>query len=483
MLQAVGAERAILSILMKEPTLLFDIDDVLSEVDFTNGAAAVIYGLIKDMVVQDKNVQIDQYSLITMADVKGCADFIEQTHDGKLLEALSETQVNPSTLGRHVSAVKTMSIKRNTIGMLDEVKDEVEQSDGDAMDIKLLVEDRVYREMQALDSHGDDFDNLATDFEAVIQSYADFNSLIGLDVGLPRWQHDVGAFRNGTVTGVFARAKAGKSQFAAHCGTEIAIKQGLPILYLDTELQLRMQQMRVAGILSDIPFSRIESGAWKNDKEQIEKLSECFEQVKASPFIYKNIAGRSIKYVIPLIRKFFHKFVGESEGDEPKCLIIYDYVKLMDMGDLKHAAEWQVLGFLLSAIHDVAAQLNIPILCLGQLNREALRVDSESTIAGSDRITHNVDSMTIMRAKREQELDFDGGKRGNYIFKGILARNGPGHDHNEWVNVFFDKSSGQFKEDKRRSEVLAALQGMNPVADRLAEEEMGPFGELRQDES
>lgn len=481
MLQAIGAERAVLSILMKEPTLLFEIDDILTESDFTNGGAQVIYGLIRKIVVEDKTAKIDQYSLITAAEANGCKDFLSLTLNGELLVALEKTNAAPATLGRHVDAVKSASIKRYSIGFLDELKDDVEACEGGTSDVRALIEDRVFREMQRIDNGGEEFENLSTNFEATIQAYADFNSVIGLDVGLPRWQRDVAAFRNGTVTGMFARAKAGKSQFAAHCAAEVAIKQGLPILYLDTELQLRMQQMRVAGILSGISFSRLESGAWKSKRDEVDKLTECFKMVKDAPFFYKNIAGKSFKYVIPIIRKFFHKHVGESEGDEPKCLVIYDYVKLMDMNDLKAAAEWQVLGFLLSSIHDVAAQLNIPILCLGQLNRTALKVDSESSIAGSDRITHNVDSLSIMRPKKPEEVEMDGEQRGNYMFKALLARNGPGHEQMEHINMFFDKGSGQFKEDKRRSEVIEAIQGMSSVRDRLVEETTAPFGELREE--
>jgi hypothetical protein len=153
----------------------------------------------------------------------------------------------------------------------------------------------------------------------------------------------------------------------------------------------------------------------------------------------------------------------------------------MDMGDIKNAAEHQVLGFLLSAIHDVAAQLNIPILALGQLNREALKVDNEATVTGSDKITHNVDSLTLMRAKRQEELDSDGEMRGNYLFKTVLARSGAGHDWNEWINIHFEKSAGQFKEDKRNSEVVEALQGNKAVSDRIEDMDTGPFGELRED--
>jgi replicative DNA helicase len=319
------------------------------------------------------------------------------------------------------------------------------------------------------------------DYENTINKYAELNDIIGLNIGLPRWQRDCGGLRNGTVTGLFARAKTGKSQFSAWCGAQASIFQQIPVLYLDTEMQLRDQQMRLTGILSGIPYNRVESGVWKSNKEEVEKIKECFELVKDAPFYYKNIAGRSVNYVIPIIRKFFHKYVGESKGDEIKCLVVYDYIKLMSAADLKNAQEWQVLGFLLSAIHDVASQLNIPILALGQLNREALKMDNEYVVAGSDRIVHNLDSLTIFRQKRQDEIDADGQLRGTHIFKVAVTRKGPGNPDGDHINMTFDKSSGQFKEDKRRSEVIAALGGMNPIRDRLQEMDETPLGNLRED--
>jgi hypothetical protein len=150
----------------------------------------------------------------------------------------------------------------------------------------------------------------------------------------------------------------------------------------------------------------------------------------------------------------------------------------MSMNDIKDAAEWQVLGFLLSAIHDVAAQLNIPILALGQLNREALRMDNEYTVSGSDRITHNLDSLTIFREKRQEELDGDGEQRGSHIFKVPIARKGPGHTDGNYINVNFLKDRGQFKEDKRRSEIQEALNASRPVRERLEEMDEAPLGSL-----
>lgn len=481
MLQAIGAERSILAILMNHPQKVFDIDDVLTEDDFTNPANGLTYRLIREIVLEDRDAKVDQYALIGRAESQGLDDFYETTHNGELLEAIQATKAKPDTLGQHVNTVKLMTIKRNSIDMLEDLKDEVEGFNGDAIDLKNKVEDTVFKEMRSLDTQNEEILRVDDGFEENIHAYADHNSLLGLDIGFPRWQRDSGGIRNGTVTGLFARAKAGKSQFAAWCGVKAAIEQGIPTLYLDTELQLRQQQARITGILSGVKYGDIESGAWKASKDKHDRIVEAFGKVKDSPFFYKNIAGKSINYVIPIIRKFFYRHVGRSTDDKVRGFIIYDYLKLMNLRDLKDAQEWQVLGFFMSALHDVAAQLNIPILCLGQLNREAARNDTEYTVAGSDRIVHNVDSITLFREKKPEELDTDGVARGSHMFKIAVCRSGPGHGYNEWQNLHFDKGSGQFEEDKRNSEVVDAITRSRPMQDRLSDEDTGPLGDLREE--
>lgn len=489
MLEAVGAERAILALCMKKPDSLFIVDEILDENDFTNTGNKLIYGLMRDIVLDDPNAALDHFILISRAEEKGIDDFLKQTHNGDLLEALEQTKksVSDGSLNKYIAMVKKATVKRRLLLTIDDLKDDIEEFDGGVVELRGHVEEALLGSMQNIDIGEQDIVNLATDFEEIISEYAEDDSVLALDIGMPRWQRDCGRLRNGTITGVFARAKEGKSQLAAHSlkcvGIDGSEELGrLPVLYLDTEMQARDQQMRLCSMMTGISYNRIESGAWRSNTAELEKVTAAFKFIKGAPIYYKNIAGRSIKAVIPIIRKFVHKYVGgRTEGNQPKCLVIYDYIKLMDSGDLKHAQEYQMLGFLLSALHDIATDLNFPMICLGQLNREALRVDSIGTIGGSDRITHNVDSLTIFRKKKPEELEADGIMRGSHIMKVLISRKGAGHDFDEWVNLHFDKSRGAFKEDKRQSEINDALLNNGPIRDRLDDDDdVAEFGSIRQ---
>ncbi len=488
MLEAVGAERALLAIIMKKPDSLFIADEILEESDFTNNGNKLIYSLMRDILNEDANAALDHFILISRAEEKGIKEFFRLTNNGDLLEALEQTakSVKESGLNKYIAAIKKATVKRVLINTVDELKDDIEVYDGGIVELRNFVEDTIFGAMRNIDAGEKDIVNLSTDFEDVINEYANDDATMGLDINLPRWERDCGRVRNGTITGIFARAKEGKSQFAAHSMRCVAIEGSerlgvLPTLYLDTEMQARDQQMRLCSMMTGIPYDRIESGAWRSKPDELELVKAAFKKIKGKEIYYKNIAGKSINYVIPVIRKFIHKYVGgRTEGNVPRCLVIYDYIKIMNAADLKHAQEYQVLGFLLSALHDLATDLNFPMIVFGQLNREGLRTDSIAAIAGSDRITHNVDSLTLFRKKKPEEIQVDGIMRGSHLMKVVISRKGPAHDYDEWVNVHFDKSRGFFKEDKRNSEINEAIRNSRPVQDRLGDEDTAEFGSIRE---
>lgn len=470
-LETFGAERAVLSILIHNPDKYFSINDMLEENDFSSIAAALVYGVIKNLITSSDNPSIDMHLIMAEAERLGIEDFLRHTLNGEFVNAVITFKANPSNLDRYVADIKCASIKRSLITKCEDMKDDIEKHVGSPLALRDMVETSIIGTLDKIDAGEKDIISLADDFEEVINGYADHAGSFGIDIGLPRWQEDIGHIRNGAITGIFASTKVGKSQLSMHAAYKTAIVQRYPTLYLDTELQPRQQQMRLCGIITGIPYNVIESGEWRSSKVMIDKLHEAFEIVKNAPLFYKNIAGLSVHSVIPTIRKFVYQYLGgKIPDDQPKGLVVYDYIKLMDLGDLtKNVQEYQLIGILLSQLHDCAAKLNIPIMALGQLNKQE--------DIGIRRIVENVDSASILRPKKREEIEEDGIERGSHVLEVRYSRHGRGHDFNEWVNLFFDKSCGNFKEDKRNSEVVSVVK---VVRDAYDDNRIGKLSDARE---
>ncbi|MHA2063175.1 MAG: DnaB-like helicase N-terminal domain-containing protein, partial [Candidatus Thorarchaeota archaeon] len=162
MLEAVGAERALLAIIMKKPDSVFIADEILDESDFTNSGNGLIYSLMKDIVFEDSEAALDRFILISRAQEKGIQDFFKLTQQGELLEALEQTKksINESSINKYIAAIKKATVKRTLLYTIDDVKNDIETYDGGIVELRNFVEDTILGTMRDIDSGEQDIVNL-----------------------------------------------------------------------------------------------------------------------------------------------------------------------------------------------------------------------------------------------------------------------------------------------------------------------------------
>ena len=151
------------------------------------------------------------------------------------------------------------------------------------------------------------------------------------------------------------------------------------------------------------------------------------------------------------------KTVGfEDNGCTKPCLLIYDYLKLTGSSDIKHnIQETQLLGFLISAIHDFSTKYGIPTLATVQLNRDGVKNDGGEYAAGSDRFLWLGSSFTILRKKTTTDLQEDPPANGLKKLIVTDTRFGPGMAEGEYINIVDNLSHAEFKEGMSNAEAMS----------------------------
>src|SRR5690606_20202433 len=172
-IEAHSAERAILSIIIKNPSSFFSINDVLTKADFVNTGSAMVFDIVKDLILANPDVKIDQQIIFAEAERKNIDGLFQHNLNGELVDALISTHVNSSNLYKYVADVKRASIKRALINLCSDLADEIAEHAGGSMDLRNMVETRVLDSLRHLDTGNDDIIDLASDFEDVINTYAD----------------------------------------------------------------------------------------------------------------------------------------------------------------------------------------------------------------------------------------------------------------------------------------------------------------------
>jgi hypothetical protein len=117
--------------------------------------------------------------------------------------------------------------------------------------------------------------------------------------------------------------------------------------------------------------------------------------------------------------------------------------------------EYQVLGFMMTGLHNFATKYKIPIVAFIQLNRDGITKESTDTASGSDRIIWLCSNFSIFKKKSDEEIAEDGAKAGNRKLIPIVSRHGPGIEENNYINCHMKGWCAKITEGKTRMELMS----------------------------
>jgi len=245
----------------------------------------------------------------------------------------------------------------------------------------------------------------------------------------------------------------------------IAKNLNIPVLNLDTEMTKTDQLNRTIAMVSDVSINDIETGKFAKTPDVRERVYNTSQELESVPYYHKSIAGKPLEEQIALTRRWITKEVGlNDDGTAQNCLIIYDYVKLMGVDDISPGMqEYQMLGFLMSTLHNFAVHYKIPILGLLQLNRDGINKEDTSTASSSDRIIWLCSNFTIFKNKSDEEIAEDGLNAGNKKLVPIVSRHGPGLNHGDYINCKMDGWKAKVIELKTKFELERDEQDGKPI--------------------
>jgi hypothetical protein len=208
--------------------------------------------------------------------------------------------------------------------------------------------------------------------------------------------------------------------------------------------------------VSGVELNRVETGQFVNNPHESKAIWSCQEHIEKLLIDHFSVAGLSPQAIISICRRWLSKIVGfTNSGTAKPCLIIYDYIKLMDDGAFKHGLqEYQLLGFLTTALHNFAVKFKLPILATVQLNRDGIDKENSAIISGSDRIVWLCSNFTILKRKSQSELNDDPPANGTKKMIVTDTRYGAGMESGEYVNIIENLSIAKFAEGPLFSAVV-----------------------------
>jgi replicative DNA helicase len=430
-----GSERAILSVAMRNPEVLFDICTEIDVDDFTNTNNRNIYQIMLSILDNkyENIVQVNQTIIGSLAQASGMLDDIGGV---QYLDALHRTDVGEENIKFFTAQVKQASIRREAflkaVSVIQEAVD-CEDEDGDTFAAR---QEEKFLDIVMNNNGSDDILHVGSMIDMVVEKrMTNQREILGMPSGFPEYDRQTSAFVPGRLKVVAAAAKTGKSAFALNIAKHVAIHEGIPVLYIDTEMQTEEQIDRLISILATemtgtiVPESAVSKGLFARNEKMAQAVEVAKELIRHAPFHHIYMPNFTAQKVHNLARKFQRQHGIEWNGYQGQFLLIFDYIKMPDEATKNPTAqEYQILGEIANTLkNQTAGQLNIPVLAFAQLNPRTVHGQTEvnsSHMSGSNRIVMYVNELSFLRRKTEEEIEQDGAQNGNLIWKLGETRNG-----------------------------------------------------------
>lgn len=441
-------ERSILSICLQKPDKIIEVKgyDVKPEMFLIDANRYIFYAI---NYLYDKKNTPDPVTIMEILVNKEAKNSIENFGGLEYLEDLCKTRISFDSIEILCEKLKQAYTRVELALICDSAKKDILSSKSETLnplELASIIESPIL-ELNEKTTSTREIYRMGESAEEVLTLRAENPSVIpGIEVGFPKFDWYTNGGQPGDLIMVCARAKTGKSTILTNWATKLAVKDKLPVLYFDTEMDSRQQEDRIISILSQVPHKEIVSGLYVTDtefgtaKDKIARIKEAVKELKEGHYYHIYMPGFTIEKVLSISKKF--------KRQEDIAAIFFDYLKFpaSSVKNLKYAQEWQLLGNIAGGLKDIAGELEIPIYSACQENRSNLNAEkkTEANVGGSDRILQLASKLVFLYNKTEEEILKQGDINGNQQLYIAFQRNG--ESDVPPINIAFDKTRCTQKE-------------------------------------
>lgn len=358
--QALDAEEAVLGAMLLEPACVDQAMEELSATCFYAPKHQMIFRAMSSLVLEHRSVDI-----ITVNDKLKEQGTLEDVGGSVVLSMLSEKVASAANVEWYIQILKQKTIQRELITasytiLRDSFDDSIKV--GDLID---KAQTKIYDAVQSnIRKEVQDIGSIINEAMSEIQKAQDESGLGGVPSGFSTIDRITNGWQKSDLIILAARPSVGKTAFSLNLARNAAVDHHMPVAFFSLEMSSIQLAKRLMTSESGLSADKIKGGTKLEDYEW-KMLEQKLKALTSAPLYIDDTPG------IQLME--FRTKAKNLVKNKKVRLIVVDYLQLMQgPAELRGMREQEVAA-VSRTLKATAKELNVPIIALSQLSRQAVQ--------------------------------------------------------------------------------------------------------------
>ena len=358
--QALEVEEAVLGAMLIEPSSVDMALEELSSSCFYDPRHKMIYEAMSELV--NGHTPVDIVTVSSKLREKGN---LEAVGGPVALAGMSDKVGAAAHIEYYVKILKQKSIQRDLITASYEI---LKDSYDDSVTVDQLIDDaqtKVYNAIQNnLRKDVQEVGSIINDALKEVEKNQNTTGMSGVPSGFPSLDRITMGWQASDLIILAARPSVGKTAFALNLARNAAVDHNMPVAVFSLEMSALQLVMRLMTTESGLPAEKLKGGS-KLDPWDWQQLETRLASLSKAPLYIDDTPS------IPLME--FRTKVKRLVKSKGVRLVIVDYLQLMQGPVELRGLREQEVAAISRTLKATAKELNIPIIALSQLSRNAVQ--------------------------------------------------------------------------------------------------------------
>ncbi len=354
----VSAEMAVLGSILLAPDVCDDLVLILKPEDFYDDANRKLYWHMTQMV--DAGKKVDLRLLVDR--LKKAGDF-EAIGGAAYLATLTNQVPHAAHAVHYAEIVRDKATLRRLIDAGTKILRDAYDESQDPQELLTRAEQTVFSIQDARSSQSATSisDLLTESMNRIDARLKGTHTEGGVDTHFVDYDAKTGGLHNGELVILAARPSMGKTALALNIAENVALKSQSPVLFVSLEMSGIELADRLLCSVARVNGHRLRNGTIS--QEDRKRLVQKAVEISNAPLFVDDSPSRTVSEIAAVARRIGNR-------DRRLGLIVIDYLQLIEPDNARDPRQEQVAK-IARRLKRLAREMDVPVLCLAQLNRQA----------------------------------------------------------------------------------------------------------------